>query len=138
MREITEIIIHCADTPNGKVFHASDIDRWHKDRGWTKIGYHWVIGVDGFFEAGRKPEEIGAHAEGHNSKSLGICMVGTNKFTPVQWESLKLLVTRLKGEFPEARVIGHYQVAVNGKTCPNFDVPKWWDSGCVPDSKNIL
>lgn len=52
MRKITSIIIHCADTPNGKEFHAADIDRWHKERGWQGIGYHWVITIDGTVEAG--------------------------------------------------------------------------------------
>lgn len=138
MRDITEIIIHCAATPNGKTFYASDIDRWHKERGWTKIGYHWVIDIDGFIEAGRHPDEVGAHAEGHNRFSLGICLIGTNKFTQAQWESLALLVHRLAGEFPLAKIEGHYQVAANGKTCPNFDVPKWWDTNCTPDPKNVL
>ena len=138
MREINEIIIHCADTPNGKVFHASDIDKWHKERGWAKIGYHWVIDIDGFIEAGRHPDEIGAHAEGHNRFSLGVCLIGMNKFTRAQWESLALLVHRLAGEFPLAKIEGHYQVATNGKTCPNFDVPKWWNNNCTPDPKNVL
>lgn len=138
MRDIREIIIHCADTPNGKIFHASDIDRWHKERGWTKIGYHWVIGIDGFVEAGRHPDEGGAHAEGHNLYSLGICLIGTNKFTQLQWNTLKLLVSRLKSEYTNAVVIGHYQVAKNGKTCPNFDVPDWLAHDMTPNQKNIL
>ena len=138
MRDINEIIIHCADTPNGKIFHASDIGRWHKERGWSKIGYHWVIGIDGFVEAGRHPDEIGAHAEGHNRDSLGICLIGSTKFTQAQWDSLAVLVTRLSEEYPEARIIGHYQVATNGKRCPNFNVTNWLESGCVPHPKNIL
>ncbi len=137
MRAINEIIIHCADTPNGKEFHAKDIDRWHKERGWQMIGYHWVICMDGTVEAGRPPEMIGSHAEGHNAHSLGICLIGKDKFTPAQWNSLKILVQGLVNEFG-CQVIGHYQVAKNGKTCPNFDVPKWWESGCIPESPHIL
>lgn len=138
MRKITEIIIHCADTPNGKEFHNTDIDRWHKERGWTGIGYHWVICIDGTVEAGRKPDVVGAHAEGHNSKSLGICLIGKDKFTPAQWDSLAYLVKGLTREFPTAVAKGHYQVDKHGKTCPNFDVPKWWNNGCTPEAKNIL
>lgn len=138
MRKITEIIIHCADTPNGKEFHNTDIDRWHKERGWTGIGYHWVICIDGTVEAGRKPDVVGAHAEGHNSKSLGICLIGKDKFTKAQWDSLAYLVKGLTREFPTAVAKGHYQVDKHGKTCPNFDVPKWWNNGCAPEAKNIL
>jgi len=137
MRKITEIIIHCADTPNGKEFHNTDIDRWHTERGWTGIGYHWVITVDGVVEPGRKPEQIGAHAEGHNKDSFGICMIGRDKFTPTQWNSLKILVQALAKEF-DAKVIGHYQVDRHGKTCPNFDVAEWWKNDCTPEVKNIL
>ena len=137
MREINEIIIHCADTPNGKPFHASDIDAWHRERGWKEIGYHWVIVIDGAIEAGRHPDKIGSHAEGHNAHSYGICMIGKDRFTKPQWDSLALLVRRLAGEFPLAKIEGHYQVAANGKTCPNFDVSKWWQSGCIPEDKNI-
>ena len=39
MRIITEIIIHCSATPEGKDFHASDIDRWHKAQGWHTEGH---------------------------------------------------------------------------------------------------
>ena len=135
--EINEIIIHCADTPNGKPFHASDIDAWHRERGWNEIGYHWVIVLDGAIEAGRHPDKIGSHAEGHNAHSYGICMIGKDRFTKPQWDALELLVRRLHGEYPEAHIIGHRDVATNGKTCPNFDVSKWWENGCIPEDKNI-
>lgn len=138
MRQITEIILHCADTPNGKEFHAADIDRWHKERGWQGIGYHWVIAVDGVVEAGRKPEVVGSHAAGHNSKSLGICLIGKDRFTQAQWDSLAYLVKGLYREFPGAAIKGHYEVADNGKTCPNFDVRSWWADGCTPDERNLL
>ena len=137
MRKITEIIIHCADTPNGKEFHAKDIDAWHRERGWQMIGYHWVICIDGTVEGGRSPEMVGSHAEGHNARSLGICLIGKDKFTPAQWSSLKALVDGLISEF-NCPVIGHYEVAKNGKTCPNFDVRSWVADGYIPDDKNIL
>lgn len=135
MRSINEIIIHCADTPNGKEFHNTDIDRWHKERGWQGIGYHWVVCIDGTVEPGRKPDVIGSHAVGHNKDSLGICLIGKDKFTRAQWDSLTVLVRGLRDEF-DAKVIGHYKVSP--KTCPNFDVDKWVDAGFVPEDKNIL
>ena len=138
MRKITEIIIHCADTPNGKEFHNTDIDRWHKERGWIGIGYHWVIPISGIVESGRLPNVVGAHAAGHNSNSLGICLIGKDKFTQAQWDSLAYLVDGLKQEFPEAKVIGHYQVDKHGKTCPNFSVPKWIENNYTPEAAHIL
>lgn len=137
MRPITEIIIHCADTPNGKEFHNTDIDAWHKKRGWTGIGYHYVICIDGNVEPGRRLEVAGAHAQGHNAKSIGICLIGKDRFTLAQWESLQELVFDLTGKCPDARVIGHCEVDKHGKTCPNFSVRSWWADGCVPDEKHI-
>jgi N-acetyl-anhydromuramyl-L-alanine amidase AmpD len=137
MRSINEIIIHCADTPNGKEFHNTDIDRWHKERGWSGIGYHYVICIDGSVEPGRPLEVSGAHAEGHNSKSIGICLIGKNRFTPAQWEALKELVKDLEEDWPAAKVIGHYEVASNGKTCPNFNVSDW-SHAYLPDVNHVL
>lgn len=137
MRRITEIIIHCADTPNGRKFHAADITRWHQERGWRTIGYHFVVCVDGSVENGRGLEEIGAHAVGHNAHSVGICLIGRDRFTQAQWVSLSSLVSGLVAQFSNAKVLGHYHVDQHGKTCPNFDVSAWFSAG-APDERNVL
>lgn len=76
MRKITEIIIHCAATPEGKDFTVQDIDRWHRQRGFKSIGYHFVIYRDGSIHKGRPLDQIGAHCTGHNANSIGICYIG--------------------------------------------------------------
>ena len=76
MRRIDEIILHCSATERGKDFRVADIDRWHRARGFRKVGYHYVIDIDGTVEAGRKESEIGAHCSGRNKHSIGICYVG--------------------------------------------------------------
>lgn len=162
-REINTIVIHCADTPNGKAFTVEDIDNWHRDRGFsrvavwrvnkafnpglTSIGYHFVIYSDGSVHTGRHPDEIGAHVTAHNSRSLGICLVGKDKFTPRQWASLKQLVTDLRDNIKagqhqlNATVVGHCSfdtAKAQGKTCPNFDVPVWFAAGMFPDQQHVL
>jgi len=124
MRDIKKIIIHCADTPNGRETHASDIDRWHKERGWRCIGYHFVIALDGAVENGRPVSEEGAHCYGHNADSIGICMIGCDRFTAAQWASLYHLIANLMSQFPDASVHGHYEFS-RAKSCPNFDVHTW-------------
>jgi len=155
---INMIVIHCSATPNGKIFTASDIDRWHKDRKFIRsdqfidadhplhhIGYHFVIRVDGIIENGRKIHEMGAHVKGHNGGSIGICMIGTDKFSEKQWSELADLVQALKRLYPSINsIVGHRDLSpdTNGngvieptewtKTCPGFDVDSWLRNDMKP------
>ena len=111
-----------------------EIDRWHRERGWNGIGYHYVIRRDGRLENGRSLEEAGAHCKGHNKDSIGICLVGgiqdgtkdkpVNDYTAKQWETLRGLLLELKSKYPNANIVGHCDYEPN-KTCPNFDVKQW-------------
>ena len=64
MRKIKEIIIHCSATREGRNYTVADIDRWHRERGFFCIGYHFVIYRDGSIHVGRSVEEVGAHCKG--------------------------------------------------------------------------
>lgn len=128
MRKINQIIVHCSATPEGKNFHANDIDRWHKERGFDCIGYHYVIDLDGTIEKGRPIEKVGAHVKGHNSNSIGVCYIGglasdgkTPKDTRTveQNTSLLHLLRELKSQFPAVTIHGHREFA--NKACPCFD-----------------
>ena len=127
MREIKEIILHCSDTPEGRDDHAADIRRWHKAQGWKDIGYHYVIDLDGTVEPGRDVSEAGAHTQGHNAKSIGICYVGgcdekmqpKDTRTDAQKASLLLLLKYLRSKYPDAKIYGHRDFAA--KACPSFD-----------------
>ena len=115
MREIDKIFIHCSATPPHMHVDAKVIDKWHKERGWSGIGYHYVIKRDGQIELGRPIEKIGAHVKGHNKTSIGICYCGgvdgemkeQDNRTESQKESLLLLIMLLKNIFPKAVVRGH-------------------------------
>ena len=131
MRRITEIIIHCTATPEGKDFTVQDIDRWHRQRGFKCIGYHFVIYRDGTIHVGRPLAQIGAHCTGHNANSIGICYIGgcaadgktaKDTRTGMQREALKRLVSELRVAYPQATVHGHREYA--NKACPSFDVQK--------------
>ena len=82
MRKITEIIVHCSATPEGKDYTVQDIDRWHRARGFKCIGYHYVIYRDGSIHNGRPVEQTGAHCQKHNANSIGIC--GHRDFTKLK------------------------------------------------------
>ena len=120
---INKIVIHCSASPNGRENTAEDIHRWHKEKGWDGIGYHYVIERKGKLVNGRPEYWQGAHASGHNKNSLGICLIGTDKFTIEQWSILENLVRKLLIKYPQSKIIGHNEVS--DKTCPGFDVEKW-------------
>lgn len=130
--QIKKIVIHCSDTFSNMDTSAADINEWHKARGWSKIGYHYVIRRDGSVETGRPEDKPGAHVAGHNTGSLGICMIGgkarpgenPTNFTRQQWQTLETLVKRLKVDWPQAEITGHTDLDAS-KTCPTFNVKAW-------------
>lgn len=142
MRDIKYIIIHCSATKAnidanitlpGEDVGAREIRRWHLERGFADIGYHYVIRRDGQVEAGRPLEKAGAHVQGFNANSVGICLVGgldakgraENNFEPAQWKALKDLVAKLRNRFPLAVLRGHRDFPDVKKDCPCFDVRQW-------------
>lgn len=134
MRKITHIVIHCSATPEGKVFTAANIDRWHRAIGWRKIGYHAVIRLDGTVEQGRADSEIGSHVAGHNRNSIGICYIGgtdanskpKDTRTPAQKAAMARLVHEYVKKYPGAKVCGHRDFPGVKKACPSFDATGWW------------
>lgn len=182
MRPINLIVIHCSATANADRLYrgtsgkpgfrnpADLIDEWHDQRGFRRsdnfrakqnpslsaIGYHFVIARDGLVLTGRHLDEVGAHAKNYNAKSLGICLVGLDQYSPAQWESLAHVVTsqvaRLTGQngpgdrrgglTPAAAVrlaaergitiLGHRDLPNVAKTCPGFDVASWLANDMQP------
>ncbi|QSM00586.1 N-acetylmuramoyl-L-alanine amidase [Oceanospirillum phage vB_OliS_GJ44] len=123
--EVKHIVIHCSDSPNGRVDTAEDIHRWHLENGWSGIGYHYVIERNGDVKPGRPHYWEGAHEKSVNHCSLGICLVGTDQFTDAQWINLESLVDQLLVQYPGVPVSGHRDHKPS-KKCPGFDVKSWW------------
>ena len=128
MRAIDKIIVHCSATEPSQDIDAKAIAGWHKAKGWLDIGYHYVIKRDGSLEHGRNLDVAGAHCEGRNKQSIGICLAGgVNKeghpdsnFTFYQYITLHALLTDLKEQFPVSTLHGHREFS--NKACPSFDV----------------
>ncbi|MCM1521369.1 MAG: N-acetylmuramoyl-L-alanine amidase [Muribaculaceae bacterium] len=128
MRNINKIIVHCTATPPGRNVTIADIDRWHRNRGFDCIGYHYVVYLDGSVHQGRPMERAGAHCRGYNATSIGVCYVGgvaddcrtpLDTRTEAQKASLLSLLKELKGRFPLAEIHSHSDYARKG--CPSFD-----------------
>jgi N-acetylmuramoyl-L-alanine amidase len=161
VRKIDTIVVHCSATPAGLDIGAREIRRMHMDPKrpggpFSDIGYHFVIRLDGEFEAGRVLEVPGAHVGGHNARSIGICLVGgldlhrkpANTFTDEQFDSLADLIDTLLARFPGARVLGHRDLSPDKdgdgrverhewvKECPCFDVAEWLASRGLAQTTN--
>lgn len=127
-RNITEIIVHCSATAEGKNFTVDDIKRWHLQRGFSDIGYHYVIYLDGSIHEGRPESISGAHCTNHNYCSIGVCYIGgvasdgktpKDTRTAAQKEALIKLLKELKVKYPKAKIYSHNNFAA--KACPSFD-----------------
>lgn len=131
-RYITKIIVHCSATPEGKDYTTEDIRKWHIARGFSDIGYHYVIYRDGSIHKGRDEKITGAHCTGQNTCSIGVCYIGgvadDGKNTPKdtrtlqQKNSLVALLKDLRHKYPQAKIYSHRDFAA--KACPSFDATK--------------
>ena len=147
MKDIKYLIIHCSATKEGKSFDRDDMDRWHKRRGFRKIGYHYFIKLDGTIQKGRSLTEQGAHVRGYNNESIGICYCGgldsngkpKDTRTKEQLFAMDILLEALVSKYPDSEIKGHrdFSVDKNGngkidkwermKACPCFDAIEYYD-----------
>lgn len=142
----TEIVVHAALTLPDATVTMADVRGWHtKENGWIDTGYHFFIRRDGTLELGRPLWAAGAHVEGHNGHSVGICLAGggvmkggkiawaedtPNNYTPEQLRTLRSVIATLQAVYPTAAVMGHREfpgVLASGKRCPAFNVGRWLD-----------
>lgn len=129
------IVIHCSATRPSMNVGAAEIRKWHLDKGWSDIGYHFVIKRDGTVQKGRDQDAVGAHEPTRNATGIGVCLVGgvseknftipENNYTPQQWASLEALVGKLLKQYPKAVVQGHRDCPNVRKACPSFDALAW-------------
>lgn len=130
MRKITLIVVHCSANREGCKLRCKDIDRYHRSRGWSCCGYHYVVPTDGTVETGRPPEMAGVHCRNHNRHSIGVCYIGglasdgktpKDTRTPEQRAALRTLLTALHESYPSALIVGHHDLNPL-KACPCLNV----------------
>ena len=117
------IALHHAEAVSCTV---QDIHQWHLSNGWTGIGYHFFVRKDGSIYRGRPIWTVGAHVQGMNDRSIGICAEGDyhNKDTVMpeaQKKAIKELLEYLKGLYPNAKVAGHREIG--DSNCPGQYYP---------------
>ena len=104
---------------------AQQIDDWHKSNGWSGIGYHFFVRKDGTIYRGRPMWALGAHVQGMNSKSIGICAEGaymTETMPGAQKRAIAELLDYLKANYyPNAKIVGHREIG--SSNCPGDNYP---------------
>ena len=136
MRQINKLIVHCSATREGDDVSVETIKRWHVEgRGWSDIGYHFYIDIEGNIFKGRDIAKMGAHCKGYNRNSIGICYCGgveedgrTPKDTRTEDQKIALLAVlrTLKAMYPEAVIHSHRDFA--RKACPSFDATNEYEN----------
>jgi N-acetylmuramoyl-L-alanine amidase len=117
---IKKIYVHHSASPK-KSTDASRIRRWHIDRGWNDIGYHWVIEHDGKIAKGRQETTIGAHVKGKNRNSIGICVCGNFEIeqpNPIQWTLLCCMLQYLMYKYKLTKDDISYHREAAATACP--------------------
>ena len=110
---------------------VNDIRRWHIEKGYNDIGYHYVIYIDGSVHVGRDIKIEGAHCLGYNANSIGVCYVGgldsfgnpKNTMNEKQVDSLIKLCKGFKNKYPIIKILGHNELS--NRDCPCFDVKQF-------------
>lgn len=136
MRNINKIILHCSATKTDQSFDIDNIRDWHVNgNGWSDVGYHFYIKLDGTIQKGRPIERSGAHTKGHNKDSIGLCFEGGYHPDGSLWSEptiaqQKTFINWLKTIEPEfGRIPIHGHREYSNKDCPGFDVNDilYWD-----------
>jgi N-acetyl-anhydromuramyl-L-alanine amidase AmpD len=134
-RQINKIILHCSASDNPDHDDISVMNEWHKARGFKttvngkeiNVGYHYFIKKNGTEQIGRPESSVGAHCQGENTSSIGICLHGfdVDEFTEAQFNTLAKRIKDIQSRYPEATIHGHNEFA--NKACPVFSVDTFID-----------
>jgi N-acetylmuramoyl-L-alanine amidase len=150
MRPIRRVIVHHSAGRDTET--ADDVRRFHtapppKGRGWGDIGYHWLIhrtplgfGGRAFLPTERQPPgpwtvapgrdetRAGAHDEGQNADSIGVCIAGDYSRGPVPADGWAVLVATVadvcrRYDLTADNIEGHreHEPPGGGTLCPGFD-----------------
>lgn len=124
MRTINRIIVHHTASPDSWTLET--IDQSHRDRGYSGVGYHFVVESSGLIRLGRPVVAVGAHAKGANRDSIGVCLVGAfhtegAAVPSTQWAAAVSLVRDLMRQWSLTvdQVVGHCETKAT--LCPGFD-----------------
>lgn len=124
-RKVDRVFIHCSASDHAHHDDVSVMDKWHKQRGWSGVGYHFFIKKDGTIQSGRSLEKTPAAQGGNNRGTIAICLHGLDKdkFTDEQYSAVIKLCQELNNLY-DGNLTFHGHCEVSAKSCPVFDYKK--------------
>lgn len=117
-----KILLHHAEASKCTV---QDVNRWHKNNGWSGIGYHYFVSKDGKIYKGRPDNAQGAHCPGQNNTSIGICAEGSymkEQMPEAQKVSIAELIKYLKDKYPAIKSVKKHKDCY-ATDCPGTNYP---------------
>lgn len=125
-RRVWCVFLHCSASDRPEHDYPLVMEKWHLERGFKEIGYHFFIQKDGTICEGRSLEKVPAAQAGHNTGSIAICCHGLekDKFTAEQRASLYALCHQLNRLY-QGGLSFHGHCEVSAKACPVYDYKAW-------------
>lgn len=123
-RLVHTVFLHCSASDNPNYDNPQTIEKWHLERKFREIGYHFYINKKGEIFEGRNIESIPAAQKGHNTGSIAICCGGLKTFTNEQKQAVRAICLYLDQNIKRLKFRGHCEVEPN-KTCPVYPYKDW-------------
>lgn len=126
-RFVTKVFIHCSASDNPLHDDARIIEKWHLERGFAEIGYHYFIRKSGDIQEGRDLEKRPAAQKNRNVCTIAICVHGLHEplFTNMQRVSLKALCLILNKAYGGGLTFHGHKEVDPARACPVFDYRAW-------------
>lgn len=151
MRKINLIVIHCSATPVNRDYMPEQLTADHRARGFNGAGYHFYVRKSGYVVRMRPLDQPGAHVEGYNANSIGICYEGgldsgmkpADTRTQQQKESLLRIIGELLALYPGIkRIVGHRDLSPDLNHDGTIEASEWMKTcpcfNAIPEYKNLI
>ena len=121
-RAVSRVFLHCSASDSPAHDDVAVMDKWHRERGFAEVGYHYFITKKGVLQIGRDIEKTPAAQQGHNTGTIAICLHGLKaaNFTALQFTVLYLLCQKINAAYG-GKVTFHGHKEVAAKDCPVFN-----------------
>lgn len=122
-RRVERVFLHCSASDDDSLVGeelVKIVRDWHRARGFSDVGYHFLIDKQGEVLPGRDPEKTPAAQKGHNDGTVAICVHGLEEFPQPMLGACRELCRSIN-EAWLGRVTFHGHREVSAKSCPVFD-----------------